>query len=442
MATYNDIELEYLGDFRNRMVNAILVAFVWLGIFALAASLILIPSTGWQNFMALQIVIYVCLAVLALLHKRLSYRIRAYTVVAAMFLLGVGGFLTWGLIGYGGYFLSLSLVLAMLFLGGAAGIWVFGATLAFIGILGVAVSFGMWTFDFDVARYAVSADSWIGKFLLAIAFYGLILLGLSRVQDVLARLFSSLLESNERLRKEAAERRRAERHAINLLSENRALTRRLYLVQEEERNHLARELHDEAGQWLMATKLYAYSLSGSCESKGASTDMCGKCSGQIIEYIDKAHNAIANVIRDLRPGALDALGLADGLRELADQWRQLHPEVSLELELEAGLDNLGDMLNITIYRIIQECLTNAAKYAEASNVFMQIRHEAETGELVLSVDDDGKGMDLARIGEGFGLRGMRERVAAVGGELNISTQPGEGVHVEARLPARLPVNGF
>lgn len=438
MATHNDFELEYPGDFRNRMVNAILVAFVWLGLFALAATLILIPAAGWRYFMALQAGIYVCLAVLALLRNRLSYRIRAYSVVVAMFLLGAGGFLAWGLIGYGDYFLALSLVLAMLLLGGAAGAWVFGATLAFIGILGAAVGLGMWRFDFDVARYAVSADSWISKFLAAIAFYGLILLGLSRVQDALARLFSSLLESNEMLRKEAAERRRAEERAVSLLAENRALTRRLYQVQEEERKHLARELHDEAGQWLMATKLYAYSLVGSSESKGAAAEMCGKCAGQIIENVDRAHNAIANVIRDLRPGVLDALGLADGLRELAGQWRQLHPEVSLELALEGGLDDLGDMLDITAYRIIQECLTNVAKYAEANRASVQVRREAGGGALVLSVSDDGKGMDPARIGEGYGLRGMRERVAAVGGELAVSARPGEGTRVEARLP----VNDF
>lgn len=439
MAIYTDIELEYLGDFRNRMANSLLVAFVWLGLFGLAASLVRIYEVGWQHLMALQTGVYVYLVVLALLRKRLPYEIRAYSVVAALFLLGVGGLLTWGMIGYGGYLLSLSLVLALLLFGGAAGVWVFVATLAVIAILGTAVSLGMWTFDFDIARYAVSPTSWIGKFLAAIAFYGLILLGLSRVQDVLTRLFASLLESNEMLRKEAAERRRAEEHAIKLLGENRALTRRLYHVQEEERKHLARELHDEAGQWLMATKLYAHSLTGLGENKETAID---KCAEQIIESVAKAHSAIGNIIRDLRPGALDELGLADSLRELAGQWRQLHPEVSLELELEGGLDDLGDTLNITIYRIIQECLTNAAKYAEASRISVRIGREAGSDELLLSVGDDGKGMDPARIGEGFGLRGMRERVAAVGGELTVSAQPGEGVHVEARLPAKLPVNGF
>lgn len=434
MDTHINIELENQDDFLDRMVNSLLVALVWLGLFALVASLIRWRETGWHDLVLGQIVIYVYLAVLTLLRNRLSYNVRAYSVVAASFFLGVGGLLTWGLIGGGGLFLLLSMILAMLLFGKAAGVWVFAAASVFVAALGAAVNFGMWTFDFDVARYAVSPTAWFHRFLGSLFFFGLIMVGLSRMQEALSKSFASLRESNEALRKEVAERQKAEEHAIQLLGENRILAIRLSQVEEEERKHLARELHDEAGQWLTAAQTYAHIVSNYSKNKDAATHKNIQC---IIESIAKAHGAIGNVIRDLRPGALDELGLVGSLRELARQWQQQNPDISFELLLEGELDDLDNTLNITVYRVVQECLTNAAKYAEASHISVRVRHELETDELVLSVGDDGKGMDLAQTSKGFGLRGMRERASTVGGVLTIRTQPGEGVIVEARLPAKL-----
>lgn len=229
------------------------------------------------------------------------------------------------------------------------------------------------------------------------------------------------------------ERKRSEEHIRRLLDENRALAIHLSQVEEEERKYLARELHDEAGQWLTATQAYAHAVFNlSEEGNGAIHANIQR----VINSVAKAHHAISNVIRDLRPGMLDELGLTHGLRELARLWRQQNPGVALELGLEGDLDNLDNMIKITIYRIIQEGLTNAAKYAEAHNVNVRVLRTAED-ELILSVVDDGKGMDLADHTEGFGLRGIRERAIALGGELTISALPGKGVHIEARLKSTI-----
>lgn len=434
MSAYNVIESEDLDSFRDRTVNVILGVLVWLTFIMLVGSLFRIRESGWQNFMAGQIAIYVYLDVVALFRRRLSYKFRAYSVVAASFILGVGGLLTWGLLGNGGPYLFLSTILAMVLLGRMAGAWIFAATLALFATLGVAVSQGVWAFGFDSASYAVSPMAWINRFTGYLFCFGLIVLVLLRVQEAMSKAFASLRESNEELHKEVAERRRAEENAIRLLDDNRNLAIRLSQVEEEERKHLARELHDEAGQWLTAAQAYAQIVSGHSEKHD---DAMHKNVRRIIESISRAHGAIGSVIRDLRPGMLEELGLAGSLRELARLWQQQNPDVSFSLRMEGELDDLDGTLSITVYRVIQECLTNAAKYGEAKSVSVLVRHVPENGTLELAVIDDGKGMDFAHTCTGFGLRGMQERATAVGGKLIISTRLGEGVRVEANLPARL-----
>lgn len=414
MPPHNNIELMNQEDFRDWMVNSLLISFAWLGIFALAGSLIRILNPGWQYSMAWETGIYVYIVVLALCRNWLSNKVCTYSMIAAAFLIGVSELMTWGLIGYGGYFLLLSLVLTVLLIGKTAGAWVFAAALVFMTTLGIAASFGTWFFNFDVAHYAVSSTSWISYILGASFFSGLIILGQSLLQDTLIKTFASLREA---------------------IGQNRTLAIRLSQVEEDERKHLARELHDEAGQWLTATQLYAHLAFSLSENKDLEIHTNAQ---RIIETIAKAHDAIDNVVRDLRPGALEELGLADSLRELVKQRQQQNSDVSFELSLEGELDDLDNTLNIIVYRIIQEGLTNVAKYAEASHVSVRVQHKDGNGELILSVGDNGKGMDLTRTSEGFGLRGMRERTSAVGGELMISSQLGKGVHIEARLPAKPP----
>lgn len=230
--------------------------------------------------------------------------------------------------------------------------------------------------------------------------------------------------------------REAEQRSQDLLRQNRLLTRRLFSLQEAERRHLARELHDELGQWLTAIQAEAEAI---CSSSGAEREpgMCANARA-IGKSAAEVQSVIRRILRRLRPSLLDELGLTESLQELAIQWRQHHPKIVCDLELAGNLDNLPESLNITLYRIVQEALTNIANHAQASHVKVWLRRvpgvASAPEHLLLTVQDDGKGMDLNLPLKGLGMLGMRERVIASGGEFTSHSAPGQGVCIEIRLP--------
>lgn len=221
-----------------------------------------------------------------------------------------------------------------------------------------------------------------------------------------------------------------------LLQENRILTQSLFKVQEEERRHLARELHDELGQWLTAIYAEAQAISNNVYKESsihASAQAISKSVGTM-------HDVIHDLLHQLRPALLDALGLADSLRELKKQWCARHPETVCELALEGEFGDLSEIVNITIYRIIQEALTNVSSHAQASRVMVQLTRErnetAASDALLLSVEDNGKGYNPGQHCGGLGLLGMRERVIAAGGEFTVHSAPGHGTRINVKLPLK------
>jgi len=219
-----------------------------------------------------------------------------------------------------------------------------------------------------------------------------------------------------------------------LLIQNRKLTRNLFVAQEEERRHLARELHDELGQWFVAIQAEAQSICNIARHEPDIYDSAlaiGKSAGA-------AHEVIRAMLRHLRPSLLDELGLADSLRELQRQWRHSHPDIVCEFNLEAPVDRLGEELNITVYRLVQESLNNVACHANAHRVGVSLQLESggKSGAdvLLLKVSDDGSGFDARKVRAGIGLLGMRERVIAAGGDFFIVSTPGLGTKILAKLP--------
>jgi signal transduction histidine kinase len=213
------------------------------------------------------------------------------------------------------------------------------------------------------------------------------------------------------------------------LAENRLLSQRYLLVQEEERRNLAREMHDELGQCLNAVKLDAVSI---CElSKGTQPEI-ERSAASIVEISNHVYEVVRSMMQRLRPAALDALGLRDAVADLVDQWRRRNPGVICGFEAEGDLSGLGELTNITIYRLVQECLTNVAKHSGATHVYVGV---ARTGaaEVRATVRDNGRGMALHAKRSGLGLVGLRERVEALRGRLELSGSPGAGVHVTAWL---------
>jgi signal transduction histidine kinase len=134
----------------------------------------------------------------------------------------------------------------------------------------------------------------------------------------------------------------------------------------------------------------------------------------------------------LRPAALDVLGLHDAVAHLVGQWQRRYSAVDCRFEAKGDLSGLGEVVNITVYRLVQECLTNVAKHAAATRVTVGL--ERSNGEVVVSVSDDGCGMDLQARRIGLGLVGLRERVEALQGRLDLTSGPGEGLQMRAWLP--------
>lgn len=219
-----------------------------------------------------------------------------------------------------------------------------------------------------------------------------------------------------------------------ILSENRKLTRALFDMQEKERRYIARELHDELGQWLTAMQAEAQAICNISESGSKVYDSAKAISNSA----NATHEVVRNMLRSLRPSLLDELGLADSLRELQRQWCRNHADLSFELNLETTLDGLGENINITVYRLMQEALNNITSHASASRIVAAIKREAgnefDPGVLLLTVDDNGVGFDvhIARIG--MGLLGMRERVISAGGGFVVYSEPGQGTHIQVSLP--------
>jgi two-component system, NarL family, sensor histidine kinase DevS len=213
-------------------------------------------------------------------------------------------------------------------------------------------------------------------------------------------------------------------------------TRRSLEASERERGRWARELHDETLQEMGALKLL---LAGTRRSEDVATLRAALDQG--VEQLSGAIERLRSLITDLRPAALDQLGVAPALEALVERVvRQSGLHVSLELDLayEAGRAQTRHEPDVeaTVYRMVQEALTNAVKHAGATRVEVEAREDGHAVEIV--VRDDGRGFDAgaAETGGGFGLLGMRERVALAGGSLTVVSSPGEGSEIRATLPER------
>lgn len=220
-----------------------------------------------------------------------------------------------------------------------------------------------------------------------------------------------------------------ERLLAAALTENRQLAREYVRVQETERRLVARELHDELGQYLTAVKLAAIALRSSGAGRPPRE---AEAIESIVRNTDHVTSVISSLIRKLRPVALDALGLAAALEHCVGEWRARLPEMSIGLECAGGLEGLDEELNLTVYRLVQESLTNVMKHAEATRVAITVGNAGGVVRVVV-VNDGPAVVGPGRSG-GFGLSGMRERAASLGGTLNAGPGQDGGYRVEARLP--------
>lgn len=231
----------------------------------------------------------------------------------------------------------------------------------------------------------------------------------------------------------AEERDRLERQVHHRTAELTQLARHLQNAREDERARLARELHDELGALLTAAKLDAARLR---HSLGAMPPEVHQRLAHLVNAMDQVVALKRRIIEDLRPSSLGHLGLVAALEIQAREFAA-RSEIKVRTRLEQV--PLADSAQITVYRLVQECFTNIAKYSGAKLVQVTLGPDGDQAHV--SVSDDGCGFDTATVRAGaHGLTGMRYRVEAEGGRLALDAAPGRGTRIEAWLPATAPAS--
>ena len=224
------------------------------------------------------------------------------------------------------------------------------------------------------------------------------------------------------------ERSRSDLKVQELLQHKSDLLQRIYTAKEDERLALARELHDDMGQTSTAirTEVAVLQRIGRLHPEA---DESVKRIGESAQHLSQMTR---QMLHRLRPPALDSMGLEQALVSLCDNWQNSTQNLC-EFKTSALPEGLNDYACVTVYRIVQEALTNVTRHANAKHVRVELT--LDTQGLNLNIEDDGQGMaDTQAVHQGFGLLGMQERVASVAGRLSISSKLGQGVRLAIQIP--------
>ena len=243
------------------------------------------------------------------------------------------------------------------------------------------------------------------------------------VTDEVIGEICSLRDITERKRAQEAEQR---------LEESRQLTHLIQRHIEDERRSLSRELHDELGQYVTAIKTFAV---GIASKTGEKMPEVAANAQTIVAAANHIYDGMHNIIRQLRPGSLDNLGLSETLRDAMSGWQAQHPDVRFSLTLAGKLEDLGETMNINLYRIVQESVTNSLRHARASAIDIGLDGDGDE-EVRLTIKDNGVGISMCNVDQGkhFGLLGMRERTQSLRGRFSIDSVPEQGTTVSVIIP--------
>lgn len=210
-------------------------------------------------------------------------------------------------------------------------------------------------------------------------------------------------------------------------TERNALRHRIMRAQEEERLRLARDLHDQTGQSVSAAIMDLKAIEPLVEEKGRDR----------VRFMRKQLEGLGHMLHriawELRPASIDELGLTHALENYIEEWSSKNKITADFHCVDAKLDERSDDIRTTIYRIVQESLTNIAKHAaDATHVGIAISRSDDI--LHLTIEDNGRGFDPTTSSSRLGLAGMRERMSLVGGKLEVESSPGAGTTIFARIP--------
>ena len=216
-------------------------------------------------------------------------------------------------------------------------------------------------------------------------------------------------------------------HAVRLTADLQRSRERLVATREEERRRLRRDLHDGLGAQLAGLNVQAGTLRRLIpQDPGAADEL-------VVELREELRGAIADIRRlvyDLRPPALDDLGLVEALRQLAERYDSKDEPLRVVVEAPEDLPDLPAAVEVAVYRITQEALTNVARHARATTCVVRL---AVNDDVTLEIVDDGVGIPAGR-SAGVGLSSMHERAAELGGSCAVEISPEGGTRVLARLP--------
>lgn len=224
------------------------------------------------------------------------------------------------------------------------------------------------------------------------------------------------------------------------VGDKQRLAERVVSLQDVERKEIARELHDEFGPYLFALKAHAGALTKLAEASEPNLAGLRKHGRAILEQIDALQQTNRRVLERLRPVGLAELGLRQALGALLRLWGESHPGVVVEAAISPDLGETGETVDLTIYRTVQEALTNVFRHANATHVNVSVEPAGpaapgNSNGARVRVSDDGCGLK-ADHRLGLGLTGMRERILALGGSLTVASA-GTGVTVEALIPRQV-----
>jgi two-component system, NarL family, sensor histidine kinase UhpB len=262
--------------------------------------------------------------------------------------------------------------------------------------------------------------------------------GLSRIGrgDYSARLDGKLPPELSRLRDSF---NRMAGQLAEMAGENQRLNEQLLTLQEEERNDIAHDLHDEIGPFLFAINVDAANITRRIDEGRVGT--VKELVQSIVEAVAHMQRQVRSMLRLLRPIGLAEFGLDDAIGNLVEFWRRRYPDIAYEIEISSESESFGDLVDPIVYRVVQESLSNAVRHSHPTRIRVGIegrRADDSRGAVVVTVADNGQGMaeptGIGPAGTGYGLLGMSERVKAMGGTLTIASRPGQGTAVIATLP--------
>ena len=214
------------------------------------------------------------------------------------------------------------------------------------------------------------------------------------------------------------------------LDQNRKLTGIIRERIEDERRSLARELHDELGQYVSAIKIFTQNIKN--QAKG--NELIATSAESVTSAANQIYDGMHNIIRKLRPGSLDNLGLVETINDLVGVWQKQYPAIKVIFK-HNRVENLSEEISINIYRVIQEGMNNCLKHADASEVKIDLM--ANKRFLKLTFSDNGKGFDtnILKASKQFGIVGMRERIQGLGGKFELQSDQ-NGTIITGLIPAK------